>query len=122
MAAVCTAYGNQALKNSEIEYQYENVHIHVDEEYDEGTNVNSLDRLNWITASQTAAALRDQYGADLVVDVFYMAGNRAGGIGWVPGTFPARRDGFSSQGGTFQLVSFVSGHRCCPSSKLIDAN
>ena len=70
MAAVCTAYGNQALKNSEIEYQYENVHIHVDEEYDEGTNVNSLDRLNWITYSQTAAALRDQYGADLVVDVF----------------------------------------------------
>eukprot|EP00588_Corethron_pennatum_P009197 CAMPEP_0194272224 /NCGR_PEP_ID=MMETSP0169-20130528/5840_1 /TAXON_ID=218684 /ORGANISM="Corethron pennatum, Strain L29A3" /LENGTH=693 /DNA_ID=CAMNT_0039014831 /DNA_START=15 /DNA_END=2093 /DNA_ORIENTATION=+ len=110
LAAVCTAYGNLALRNSGISYLYENVHIHVDEENDEGTDATTSERLDWITKSETAAALRDEYGADLVVDVFYMSGNRAGGIGWVPEAFPARHRGFSSQGGLFSLIDYIIAH------------
>eukprot|EP00588_Corethron_pennatum_P007206 CAMPEP_0194298580 /NCGR_PEP_ID=MMETSP0169-20130528/60248_1 /TAXON_ID=218684 /ORGANISM="Corethron pennatum, Strain L29A3" /LENGTH=730 /DNA_ID=CAMNT_0039048585 /DNA_START=123 /DNA_END=2315 /DNA_ORIENTATION=- len=110
MAGVCTAYGNLALANSNVDYVYENVHIHVDEKHDEGTSATSGERLRWIGASRTAAILRDKYGADLVVDVFYKAGNGAAGTGWVPEFFPARSLGFSSQGGTFTLISYIIAH------------
>jgi len=117
MVAVCTAYGNKALKDSNIDYQYETVHIHVDEEFDEGTYTGTSARLSWITASETAATLRDQYGADLVVDVYYYFltdFDMAGGRGHVPqlGQFPrgSRKNGFSSQYGIFLLMPYMIAH------------
>ena len=109
MAAECTTWGNVALVNSNVAFAYENVHVHVDMDRDEGTSADTKVQLDWIGASTVAAALRDQHHADLVVDVFYLSGNRAAGIGYVPASFPARNQGFSSQGGVFSLVSCVSG-------------
>jgi len=111
MVGVVTAYGNLVLSNSNIDYVYEPVHIHVDEEHDEGTSATTRERLDWITASETAARLRNRYGADLVVEVHYMnPAKGAGGIGYVPRTFPARELGFSSQGGQFQLIDYIIAH------------
>jgi len=101
MVGECTTYGNLALANSKVDYVYETVHIHVDMDHDEGTSASTSERLDWITESATAHALRDEYAADLVVEVFYKAGRSAAGRGHVPRSFPARQLGFSSQAGLF---------------------
>jgi len=111
MVGVVTTFGNLVLANSNIDYVFETVHIYVDEEHDEGTSATTRERLDWITGSETAARLRDKYGADLVVEVHYMdPAKGAGGIARVPRTFPAREIGFSSQGGKFQLINEIIVH------------
>jgi hypothetical protein len=108
-AAALTAWGNLALANSNVAYVYEIAFVHVDLVRDEGLNADVNTQLDWIQASTAVAALRDKYHADLVVDVFYMAGNSAAGIAFVPTSFPDRSYGFSSQAGLFSVVSCVSG-------------
>jgi len=118
--AVITAYANKALSNSDVSFTFVTVKVHVDETNDEGVH-----DLNYGLASKRLneflrlgrngppnpdiESLRDEYHADLVVDVFYIeiAPNRRGasGVGWVPEVFPARNQGYSSTGGSFSLVN-----------------
>jgi len=107
MAAVITTYANQALSNSGVSLIFTTAKVYVDEDHDEGTSENSGDRLNFITGYTPAELLRDEYAADLVVDVFYLDYFGAAGIGWVPSLFPSRVYGYSSSGGMFSLVSIA---------------
>jgi len=107
-------YGNTALSNSQIPTSFNVVKVHVDLVYDEGTSISSIDRLNWVAGSVEAANLRDEYKADLVVDVFYyyLQGytNYASGIGMTPNFFPSRANGYSSTGGTFMFLDETITH------------
>mmetsp|Transcript_9513 Transcript_9513/g.10584 ORF Transcript_9513/g.10584 Transcript_9513/m.10584 type:complete len:765 (-) Transcript_9513:72-2366(-) len=107
-------YGNTALSNSQIPTSFNVVKVHVDLVYDEGTSISSTDRLNWVAGSIEAANLRDEYKADLVVDVFYyyLQGytNYASGIGMTPNFFPSRANGYSSTGGTFMFLDETITH------------
>ena len=109
MAAECTTYGNVALANSNVGYVYQNVHVHVDMDYDEGSLLDTYIRHDWITELPAASALLDQYHADLLVDVYWRSDMTYGamGIGWIPSSFPNRGQAFSSQVGQFSFVS------CC---------
>eukprot|EP00751_Fragilariopsis_kerguelensis_P044396 CAMPEP_0170982856 /NCGR_PEP_ID=MMETSP0736-20130129/3887_1 /TAXON_ID=186038 /ORGANISM="Fragilariopsis kerguelensis, Strain L26-C5" /LENGTH=456 /DNA_ID=CAMNT_0011406183 /DNA_START=355 /DNA_END=1721 /DNA_ORIENTATION=+ len=103
-------YGNTALSNSEIPTSFKVVKVHVDLDYDEGTSISSSERLDWVMESVEAANLRDEYKADLVVDVFYANLNGATGIGMIPSEFPSRSDGYSSSGGLFSALDEVITH------------
>jgi len=113
MVGLINAYGNTALSDSEIPTSFNVVKVHVDVTYDEGT-ISASERLDWVTESVIARNLRDEYKADLVVDVFYLmqptGGISAEGVGWAPFTFPNRSRGYSSSGGSFELLDSVITH------------
>jgi len=64
-----------------------------------------------VTESPVAGNLRDEYNADLVVDVFYVVYDDgfqgALGIGSTPKVTPTRSTGYSSSAGSFIYVSFL---------------
>ena len=107
MVGVINAYGNTALSDSGIPTSFNVVKVHIDLTYDESTSISTFDRLKWVSGSLIARNLRDEYHADLVVDVFYTNYNGAKGMGWIPKEFPDRVAGYSSSGGLFISVSFI---------------
>eukprot|EP00588_Corethron_pennatum_P011567 CAMPEP_0194274048 /NCGR_PEP_ID=MMETSP0169-20130528/7221_1 /TAXON_ID=218684 /ORGANISM="Corethron pennatum, Strain L29A3" /LENGTH=815 /DNA_ID=CAMNT_0039017145 /DNA_START=82 /DNA_END=2529 /DNA_ORIENTATION=+ len=122
--AVITAYANKALSNSDVYFTFVTVKVHVDETNDEGVHDINYDpriRLHeflrlgrYGQPNPDIESLRDEYHADLVVDVFYIeiAPNSFGasGVGWVPEVFPARNQGYSSTGGSFSMIASVITH------------
>jgi len=123
--AVITAYANRALSNSDVYFTFVTVKVHVDETNDEGVHdlsyglaskrLNEFLRLGrYGPPNPDIESLRDEYHADLVVDVFYIeiAPNSRGasGVGWVPEVFPARNQGYSSTGGSFSVIASVITH------------
>jgi len=113
MVGLINAYGNDALTNSNIPTSFNVVKVHIDLAHDEGTSISPVDRLYWVRESLVARNLRDEYNADLVVDVFYFSFsfNGALGIGFVPAVTPDRSVGFtSSAGNTFSVLNQVITH------------
>eukprot|EP00751_Fragilariopsis_kerguelensis_P029263 CAMPEP_0170926826 /NCGR_PEP_ID=MMETSP0735-20130129/13120_1 /TAXON_ID=186038 /ORGANISM="Fragilariopsis kerguelensis, Strain L26-C5" /LENGTH=665 /DNA_ID=CAMNT_0011327191 /DNA_START=174 /DNA_END=2168 /DNA_ORIENTATION=- len=104
------AYGNDALSDSGIPTSFNVVKVYVDLIYDEGTFASSSEMLYWVRDSPVAGNLRDEYKADLVVDVFYTGFGGAMGVGYVPQLFPTRNAGYSASGGRFSLLDMIITH------------
>jgi len=119
MVGEINAYGNDALSDSGIPTSLNVVKVHVDLTYDEpivlaSSDTAAIDRLNWVTESPVARNLRDEYNADLVVDVFYVVYDDgfqgALGIGSTPKVTPTRSTGYSSSAGSFIYLDSVITH------------
>ena len=104
-------YSNQVLRDSEIDLTFTSVHIAIDESYDESSSPSTYNSLMDLTNTgdglmENAHALRDEYGADLIVGIIYYPWGSAG-IAWVPATQPYRRLGVSISGGSYPFVSVL---------------
>ena len=87
------------------------MHIAIDDSYDKSSNPSTYDSLMDLTNTgdglmENAHALRDEYGADLIVGIIYYPWGSAG-IAWVPATQPYRRLGVSISGGSYPFVSVL---------------
>ena len=106
-------YSNQVLRDSDIDLTFTSVHIAIDESYDESSSPSTYNSLMDLTNTgdglmENAHALRDEYGADLIVGIIYYPSGAAGKA-WVPLLQPARQFGVSISGGQYPLVRFF-GH------------